>query len=50
MESPQKKPTKIVSFGRALEQGFHIYFAVRLYEECTMQSRQELLNSLVNYL
>ena len=43
MESPEKK---IVSFGSALGQGFHIYFAERLYEEYTTQSRQDFLDSL----
>ena len=49
MAAPQIKKSKIISHGKSLERGYHIYFAVRLYEEHLDKDRSELLNSLSNF-
>ena len=50
MAAPQNKKNKIISYGKALANGFDIYFAVRLYEDHLNKDREELLNSLSNFL
>ena len=50
MAASQIKKSKIILHGKSLEKGYHIYFAVRLCEEHLDKDRNELLNSLSNFL
>ena len=49
MAAPQIKKIKIILHRKSLERGYHIYFAVRLYEEHLDKDRNELLNLLSNF-
>ena len=49
MAAPQIKKSKIISHGKLLEKSYHIYFAVRLYENHLNKDREELLDSLSNF-